>query len=131
MKKKTNMEASRFLEKARESIIAIIIRFVIKIANANAAEEGTTIPAGKKIVLDETDLKQDMPYIGVVQHDTYEEEHLIEDCVVKEIGVSEEGELFINIFVERHFVEPIELDDISTDDLANIANTLQRECESL
>ena len=131
MKKKATMVASKILENARESIIAIIIDFVVKIAKANAAEEGTTLPSGQDIVLDETDLKQQMPVIGVVQHDTYEEEYLIEDCVVKEIGVSEEGELFINIFIERHFVEPIELDDISTDDLVNIANTLQREYESM
>lgn len=125
------MNATDILNNTRNTIISNIVDLVRKIdAFLSTGDKKLKTADNQEAFLDEKSFPalSRIPAISVEVEDPYTDEYYDEDTHITEIAVSESGELCITAQAEfADYADEVDVDDISTDDLAAIATFLETE----
>ena len=128
------MKTKNIIANTRTAIINTIIDCVLKIdAFLNTGDKRLKTDKGEEVILDAYRFPIDrIPSIDVEVEDTYTDEYYNEERHITEISISESGELCISAKSEfSDYSDEVYLEDISTDDLARIAEFLEKEYEKM
>lgn len=123
------MNATDILNNTRNTIISNIIDLVRKIsAFAATGDKMLKVAKDEEAILDATNFPIDrMPIIEAEVWDTYTDDYYSDEQRITEIAASDSGLCITAKSVFSDETDVVELDDISTDDLARIAEFLETE----